>query len=408
MQVFNILIISLQDHSNAPLSASSVVIVSPIGAFIDLMIVRVGRGAWHLLRNPRSVHVRQLPFNRRILMNKCLSSYSMVMIGIPRLFTRGYKGVGTLRCAVRRTSSETGSAQRRSMEEQNTVAEIHDTEKSRLSKQETMFVSEVFTSVQGEGPFCGRPSVFLRLGLCNLECAWCDTKYTWLYRDEQRDSIRKRVMEFEDVGRAQQAEWLGEWHRTYDKPNELKRISVEKVKTQVMERVRSSGARAVVITGGEPLLHAKHLRDLVPFLVEQHGLDVEIETNGTLFPFGIEAWCSKNGIGVHFNVSPKLANSVQSETRRLVPDVLAYFSRQLEHASVFKFVVNSEADLDQAHALVQAYDVDRQRVWLMPEGTEAEHLAKAAYERVIPWCIQYGYRYSHRLHVAIWGNRRGV
>lgn len=39
-------------------------------------------------------------------------------------------------------------------------------------------VTEVFSSVQGEGPFVGRPSVFLRLGMCNLECVWCDTKFT--------------------------------------------------------------------------------------------------------------------------------------------------------------------------------------------------------------------------------------
>jgi hypothetical protein len=42
----------------------------------------------------------------------------------------------------------------------------------------TLRISEVFASIQGEGPWVGRPSVFMRLGLCNLECAWCDTKFT--------------------------------------------------------------------------------------------------------------------------------------------------------------------------------------------------------------------------------------
>ena len=38
---------------------------------------------------------------------------------------------------------------------------------------------EIFYSIQGEGANVGKPAVFLRMGLCNLKCSWCDTKYTW-------------------------------------------------------------------------------------------------------------------------------------------------------------------------------------------------------------------------------------
>ena len=40
-------------------------------------------------------------------------------------------------------------------------------------------LSEIFESIQGEGPTAGEPCVFLRLAMCNLHCRWCDTKYTW-------------------------------------------------------------------------------------------------------------------------------------------------------------------------------------------------------------------------------------
>ena len=39
-------------------------------------------------------------------------------------------------------------------------------------------------SLQGEGPETGRPSIFVRLSLCNLTCVWCDTPYTWNWDDK--------------------------------------------------------------------------------------------------------------------------------------------------------------------------------------------------------------------------------
>ena len=53
-------------------------------------------------------------------------------------------------------------------------------------------VSEIFDSIQGEGPSTGTPSIFLRLSTCNLKCSWCDTKYTW---DWQNYDIKKEIKE---------------------------------------------------------------------------------------------------------------------------------------------------------------------------------------------------------------------
>ena len=46
-----------------------------------------------------------------------------------------------------------------------------------------MKISEIFESIQGEGNNAGKPAVFLRTAECNLKCIWCDTKYTWDWKN---------------------------------------------------------------------------------------------------------------------------------------------------------------------------------------------------------------------------------
>ncbi|MBU0728011.1 7-carboxy-7-deazaguanine synthase QueE, partial [Patescibacteria group bacterium] len=40
-----------------------------------------------------------------------------------------------------------------------------------------LYISEIFYSIQGEGPNAGKPAVFLRLFGCNLNCVWCDSTH---------------------------------------------------------------------------------------------------------------------------------------------------------------------------------------------------------------------------------------
>src|SRR3982750_1041596 len=98
------------------------------------------------------------------------------------------------------------------------VAMDHNTSQSKLK------LSELFCSVQGEGPHIGTPCVFLRLSTCNLKCSWCDTKYTW------------------------------DW-QNYDIKKEIKEISIEKIVEKLHE-----------------------------FSNKYQSYQVEIETNGTIIP----------------------------------------------------------------------------------------------------------------------------
>ena len=226
-----------------------------------------------------------------------------------------------------------------------------------------LLVSEIFESVQGEGVSLGVPSVFLRLAHCNLRCGWCDTKYTW------------------------------DWH-TYDIRKEVHEHSLDQT-VDTLQRLRP---RNLVVTGGEPLLQQTALVSLL----RRIGRDwtSEVETAGTLVPDA-----RLTAIITRWNVSPKLANSGNPTDKRLRPEALRAFAA-LPNAS-FKFVLAATSDLAEVSDLIARFDLPSERVILMPEATEAERLNELARD-LVETCMQHGYRLSYRLHVALWGDKRGV
>lgn len=227
-----------------------------------------------------------------------------------------------------------------------------------------MRISEVFESIQGEGMLAGVPSLFLRASGCNLRCSWCDTPYaSWAPEGEERTA------------------------------EELAGLAA------------ASRLRHVVITGGEPMIFA----DLAPLTrrLEELGKHITIETAGTV----------DQDVACHLmSISPKLANSTpygieggrwveMHERARLRPDVLRALMGRYDYQ--LKFVIREEADLDEVIALVDQLGAPPDRVLLMPEGIEPERLR----ERSV-WlagiCRRTGFRYSPRLHIFLYGNRRGV
>lgn len=216
---------------------------------------------------------------------------------------------------------------------------------SKPLKPPTLLLSEVFASVQGEGPFTGRPSVFTRLGVCNLSCAWCDTPYTWLFDRDRHRKVAARA------GPHAQP-------RIYDKRTELTRTTTDHLFRDV-RALAGEGIRAVVITGGEPLLQKKHLQAFVTRLIDD-GFAIEFETNGTVSPEGLPR-------GVHLNVSPKLENSMQPVEQRIKLQVLKECLAWPN--SVLKFVVGEHRDLDEVCGIVEQLDIPSHRVFLMPLGT---------------------------------------
>jgi 7-carboxy-7-deazaguanine synthase len=227
-----------------------------------------------------------------------------------------------------------------------------------------MRISEIFYSVQGEGVLSGVPSVFVRTSGCNLRCTWCDTPYT-SWNPEGED------------------------------------CTIE----SILAAVQRHSASHVVVTGGEPMI-APEIVQLTRELkrLEQH---ITIETAGTVF---------KPVVCDLMSISPKLSNSTpltreegrwaeQHERLRLQPEILRELMKSYDYQ--LKFVVASPEDLPELLELVDQLGADRRRVLLMPEGIDAATLHERG-RWVAEACKQYQFRYSPRLHIDLYGNKRGV
>lgn len=228
---------------------------------------------------------------------------------------------------------------------------------------ELLRLSEIFDSLQGEGVSMGQPCRFVRLALCNLHCAYCDTKYTW---------------DFE--------------HFDYDQ--EVHEHAVADVAAQL----DGAPGQHVVITGGEPLLQQRALTKVLERASQQ--LFVEVETNGTRIPNAallarVNQW----------NLSPKLSSAGDPEALRIRPEAL----RALRDSgrAYLKLVVASPADRDEAEALRERFGFERSRTLLMPQAASREEL-EARSGDVAAWSQALGLRFSSRLHLALWGGRRGT
>lgn len=234
-------------------------------------------------------------------------------------------------------------------------------------------VSEMFASLQGEGMWVGVPSAFVRLSGCNLRCVWCDTPYASFYPEGPS-------------------------------------LEVE----EIVRQLAGYGIEHVVITGGEPMLF--QATETLCAMLKERGHIITIETAGTIFR---ELDCDL------MSISPKLANSMDAEK---LPEPLVKENWPERHEATrlnreplkqlaerytcqFKFVVNPELDFDaqleEIEGVLGGIRYDKTRVFLMPEGTDSETLARRG-RLLSEHLLRTGYRLGPRLHIDLWGDTKGT
>lgn len=232
----------------------------------------------------------------------------------------------------------------------------------------------VFYTIQGEGKYAGYPSVFVRTSGCNLRCAWknpdksittCDTPHTSFKPETNMTEIDSLV-----------------------------------------EEIHSHGCEHVVITGGEPYIQPK-LVVLIDKL-KQLGHFITVETNGTKY---LETKAD------FLSISPKLAGScahdkyrkMQEQKRLNYPELIKLIQN---HNCQLKFVINSEEEaleiLEIRHqiASLSGINVD-DIIWVMPQGVEEKQFKEKAIV-LANLCKKYKWKYTDRIHIRIWGQKKGV
>jgi 7-carboxy-7-deazaguanine synthase len=175
---------------------------------------------------------------------------------------------------------------------------------------------------------------------------------------------------------------------------------------QIVAAVNAFGAKHVVVTGGEPMIAPEI--ELLCAAFRREGYHITIETAAIQFA-PVECDLA--------SLSPKLSNSTphqreggrfakQHEDRRWRPEVIQKFMGAYEYQ--LKFVIDGASDIEELLTCLQELpEAKKERVLLMPQGkTREEQRARGLW--VQEECKRLGFRYCPRLHIELFGDKRGV
>ena len=213
-------------------------------------------------------------------------------------------------------------------------------------RSESLRISEIFFSLQGETSRVGLPTVFVRLTGCPLRCTYCDTTYAF----------------------------SGGQNMTL---------------AAVLEEVASHGARYVTVTGGEPLAQ----KNCLPLLRElcDAGYSVSLETGGALDVSGVDARVNKV-LDIKTPASGEVDKNLWSNLEHLTG-----------HDEI-KFVLCDEADYQWAKQVLHERELAKRCAVLFSPAQ-----GQLAAKDVAEWILhdQLPVRLQVQLHKLLWGNEAG-
>jgi len=232
-------------------------------------------------------------------------------------------------------------------------------------------------TVQGEGKLIGVPSIFVRLAGCNLRCRWalpgggtsaCDTSYA------------------------------------NDGSGESKWYEIDEVIGLVLNNL--GNIKHLVITGGEPLLQKVGLVEFCKKLKAETDIHITIETNGTIEPAELSEYIDL------FSVSPKLGNAVVVKSGRQpiykVQSFIDYVRNNSSQDLQIKFVVSESLEEDKILTFLDSLNGwQSDDIMIMPAGTTNEMLNNTS-SSALQIAIKNGWRFTSRLHISLFGDKRKV
>lgn len=256
-------------------------------------------------------------------------------------------------------------------------------------------LTEMFSSLQGEGLLMGLPTIFVRLSGCDLRCSWCDTRYAY----EKGTSLPvERVLELIEQGAQRTEPWS----------LDTKALAAEAMAVETLAGPRSPSditdpahlINLVCLTGGEPLVQLEPLLTLAEALIHG-GFHVSVETNGSQ---NIAPLVQHQGLLVSLDL--KCPGSGMQDRNRWENLELLRPSDQL------KMVIADEKDLWWAAAKLMMHKPASQLIFTPVGGARLKWLTELMLEpqfrRLLPPNLAGRVRLLPQLHKLIWGDRQGV
>ena len=251
-------------------------------------------------------------------------------------------------------------------------------------------VNEIFgPTIQGEGKLVGNLSIFIRFGKCNFKCVGFNVEY------ETPSGVKKCAC---DSYYAVDMEFKNSW-KSYENY-----LDVVNEVDKLLENCNYKNRVDIVITGGEPLLYwnNQEFQNLIKHYINKNH-KLTIETNASLNIDFKEEYQKK----IIFSMSVKLSNSLEPLKKRVNKSTLTKILENTKE-SYLKFVIGNDF---LENAIVEIEDILKNipqcEVYLMPLGDSSEAIDINS-EKVVNLAIKYGFKYSDRLHIRIWNNKRGV
>lgn len=283
---------------------------------------------------------------------------------------------------------------------------------------QSLKISELFYSIQGEGRYQGVPSIFLRTFGCNFTCGGFGMPKGEM--SAERLAIDpKEYKEYDDLPLVTTGcDSYASWDPRFKQLSPV--MTIDAIVDRIMELLPHGEWRDehLVITGGEPLLG---WQKVFPALLSHPKManlkEITFETNGTQpltqeFANYLEDWTwplEYPGFEreVTFSVSPKLSCSGELREVAIKPKIVSDYY-QVGHVYL-KFVIATEEDAEEALEVTKLYNEAgfRGSVYFMPVGG-VESVYHLNNRNVADLAMKHGIRYSDRLHIPLFGNSWGT
>ncbi|MCG8295297.1 7-carboxy-7-deazaguanine synthase QueE [Pseudomonas entomophila] len=216
--------------------------------------------------------------------------------------------------------------------------------RKKAPDSETLWVEEVFRTLQGEGPYSGVPSTFVRLSGCNLQCYWCDTQF---------EAFR--------------------WSMT---PQAI---------VEMIRGLEAPVPELVVLTGGEPFRQS--IAPLIQVFLDE-GFKVQIETNGTIYQ------AIPTGQGVTVVCSPK---TPVLDLRMI--EIITHYKYVLAHGEVDEVDGLPGTSTQRAGKKARLFRPPQGKpVYVMPRDDYDEQRNKDNLKACIDVATRQGYTLNMQLH----------